>query len=122
VIDNVEIPLLYRAVTASERKRRASAALDRVGLAARKSHFPSQLSGGQQQRVAVARALVGEPQLLLADEPTGNLDSHTGDDVMGLLTSLCKDDGSTVVMVTHDAGMAARTERTIRLFDGRQVH
>jgi putative ABC transport system ATP-binding protein len=122
VIDNVEMPLLYRPVSASERRRRASAALDRVGLSARKSHFPSQLSGGQQQRVAVARALVGEPDLLLADEPTGNLDSHTGDDVMSPLTSLCKDDGSTVVMVTHDAGMAERTQRTIRLFDGRQVH
>ena len=122
VIDNVEIPLLYRSLSASERKRRAAAALDRVGLSARKSHFPSQLSGGQQQRVAVARALVGQPEMLLADEPTGNLDSHTGDDVMSLLTSLCKDDGSTVVMVTHDAGMAGRTQRTIRLFDGRQVH
>jgi putative ABC transport system ATP-binding protein len=122
VVDNVEIPLLYRAVSAGERRKRASAALDRVGLAARKRHFPSQLSGGQQQRVAVARALVGSPDLLLADEPTGNLDSHTGEDVMSLLTSLSKDDGSTVVMVTHDAGMASRTQRTIRLFDGRQVH
>ena len=122
VIDNVEIPLLYRSMSASERKRRAAAALDRVGLSARKQHFPSQLSGGQQQRVAVARALVGTPDLLLADEPTGNLDSHTGEEVMSLLTSLSKDDGSTVVMVTHDAGMASRTQRTIRLFDGRQVH
>lgn len=122
VIDNVEIPLLYRSMAASERTRRAAAALDRVGLSARKSHFPSQLSGGQQQRVAVARALVGSPSLLLADEPTGNLDSHTGDEVMALLTSLSQDDGAAVVMVTHDAGMAARTQRTIRLFDGRQVH
>jgi putative ABC transport system ATP-binding protein len=122
VIDNVEIPLLYRSISGSERRRRAAAALDRVGLSARTHHFPSQLSGGQQQRVAIARALVGRPRILLADEPTGNLDSHTGDDVMSLLTSLCKDDGSTVVMVTHDAGMAGRTERTIRLFDGRQVH
>jgi putative ABC transport system ATP-binding protein len=122
VIDNVEIPLLYRSVSAAERRKRASAALDRVGLEARKRHFPSQLSGGQQQRVAVARALVGSPDLLLADEPTGNLDSHTGEEVMSLLTSLSKDDGATVVMVTHDAGMASRTQRTIRLFDGRQVH
>jgi len=122
VIDNVEIPLLYRPLSASERKRRAAAALDRVGLSARKHHFPSQLSGGQQQRVAVARAVVGSPTVLLADEPTGNLDSHTGDEVMALLTSLSKDDGATVVMVTHDAGMAKRTKRTIRLFDGRQVH
>jgi len=122
VVDNVEIPLLYRPMAASERRRRAAAALDRVGLTARVRHFPSQLSGGQQQRVAVARALVGSPSLLLADEPTGNLDSHTGDEVMSLLTSLCRDDGATVVMVTHDAGMAGRTQRTIRLFDGRQVH
>ena len=122
VIDNVEIPLLYRAIPAAERRRRAAAALDRVGLSARKGHFPAQLSGGQQQRVAGARALVGSPKLLLADEPTGNLDSHTGEDVMSLLTSLSRDDGSTVVMVTHDSGMAGRTQRTIRLFDGRQVH
>ncbi len=122
VLDNVEIPLLYRPMTAGERRKRASAALDRVGLTARQHHFPSQLSGGQQQRVAVARALVGAPSVLLADEPTGNLDSHTGDEVMTLLTSLSQDDGATVVMVTHDAGMASRTQRTIRLFDGRQVN
>jgi putative ABC transport system ATP-binding protein len=109
-------------MSGSERRRRAAAALDRVGLSARKLHFPSQLSGGQQQRVAVARALVGSPDLLLADEPTGNLDSHTGEEVMSLLTSLTKDDGATVAMVTHDAGMASRTSRTLRLFDVRQVH
>ena len=122
VVDNVELPLLYRNVGTRERRRRALAALERVGLGARTRHFPSQLSGGQQQRVAVARAVVGGPKLLLADEPTGNLDSHTGDEVMALLHSLSKDDGTTVVMVTHDSQRAEATSRVIRLFDGRQVH
>jgi putative ABC transport system ATP-binding protein len=122
VADNVELPLLYRSLGARDRRKRALAALDRVGLGARTRHFPSQLSGGQQQRVAVARAVVGGPKLLLADEPTGNLDSHTGDEVMALLHSLSKDDGTTIVMVTHDSQRAEGTARTIRLFDGRQVH
>ena len=121
VRDNVEIPLLYGNVRGSARKQRAEAALDRVGLTARMQHFPSQLSGGQQQRVAIARALVTRPELLLADEPTGNLDSRTGDEVMEILQDLHQREGTTVVMVTHDEGLAARTQRTIRLFDGRQV-
>jgi putative ABC transport system ATP-binding protein len=121
VLDNVEIPLLYRRASASERKRLALAALDRVGLSSRVHHYPSQLSGGQQQRVAIARAIVGRPRLLLADEPTGNLDSQMGDEIMGLIEGLNRDDGSTVVMVTHDARLAAKAHRTVRLFDGRQV-
>jgi putative ABC transport system ATP-binding protein len=122
VLDNVELPLLFRRLSAKDRRRQAEAALDRVGLSARTRHFPGQLSGGQQQRVAVARAVVGGPRVLLADEPTGNLDSHNGDEVMQLLLSLCRDEGATVVMVTHDPRMAEQTTRTIRLFDGRQVH
>ena len=121
VVDNVEIPLLYRRMPGRERRRRALAALDRVGLASRVHHFPAQLSGGQQQRVAIARAIVGEPQLLLADEPTGNLDSAMGDEVMRILEELNRDRGTTVVMVTHDARLAERTQRKIRIFDGRQV-
>jgi len=121
VVDNVELPLLYRRMSNRERRRRALAALDRVGLASRVHHFPSQLSGGQQQRVAIARAVVGEPSILLADEPTGNLDSHMGDEVMGILDEL-HGGGTTIVMVTHDPRIAERTGRTIRLFDGRQVH
>ncbi len=122
VLDNVELPLIYRRLSAKERRQRAAAALDRVGLSARTRHFPSQLSGGQQQRVAVARAIVGAPKILLADEPTGNLDSHMGDEIMSLLLSLSRDDHTTIVMVTHDQRMAEQTQRTIRLFDGRQVH
>lgn len=122
VVDNVELPLIYRWLSAKQRRQRALAALDRVGLSARTRHYPSQLSGGQQQRVAVARAIVGTPQILLADEPTGNLDSHMGDEIMGLLLSLSRDDRTTIVMVTHDQRMAEQTQRTIRLFDGRQVH
>ena len=122
VLDNVEIPLLYRRLSARERRKKALAALDRVGLASRVHHFPPQLSGGQQQRVAIARAIVGDPQVLLADEPTGNLDSHMGDEVMGILHDLNRRDGATVVMVTHDARLAAETQRTVRLFDGRQVN
>jgi putative ABC transport system ATP-binding protein len=122
VVDNVEIPLLYRKVSGRERRRRALAALERVGLSSRVHHTPSQLSGGQQQRVAIARAIVGGPKVLLADEPTGNLDSAMGDDVMGLLCELNERDGTTVVMVTHDAQKAALTHRTIRFFDGRAVN
>jgi putative ABC transport system ATP-binding protein len=121
VLDNVEIPLLYRRLSNRERRRLALEALDRVGLASRVHHFPTQLSGGQQQRVAVARAIVGKPRMLLADEPTGNLDSHMGDEVMDLLEELNRD-GVTVVMVTHDPRLAERTGRTVRLFDGRQVN
>ena len=121
VLDNVEIPLLYRRLTGRERRRLALEALERVGLSSRVHHFPTQLSGGQQQRVAVARAIVGRPRVLLADEPTGNLDSHMGDEVMDLLEELNRD-GVTVVMVTHDPRLAERTGRTVRLFDGRQVN
>jgi putative ABC transport system ATP-binding protein len=120
VLDNVEIPLLYRKGSAAERRRLAQASLDRVGLASRLHHYPSQLSGGQQQRVAIARAIVGRPHLLLADEPTGNLDSQMGDEIMALLQGL-NEDGATVVMVTHDPRLAERAHRTVRLFDGRQV-
>jgi putative ABC transport system ATP-binding protein len=122
VRDNVELPLLYRKLGGRERRRLAQAAIERVGLSGRMHHYPSQLSGGQQQRVAIARAIVGRPALLLADEPTGNLDSHMGDEVMAVLENLNQESGTTVVMVTHDQRMADRTPRTIRLFDGRQVH
>ncbi len=121
VVDNVEIPLLYRRLSNRERRKLAEAALDRVGLSSRTRHFPSQLSGGQQQRVAIARAIVGRPRILLADEPTGNLDSQMGDEVMALLKDLQHRDRTTVVMVTHDARQAEKTERIIRLFDGRLV-
>jgi putative ABC transport system ATP-binding protein len=120
VVDNVEIPLLYRKTSNKERRRAALAALDRVGLASRTQHFPGQLSGGQQQRVAIARAIVGQPSVLLADEPTGNLDSQMGDEIMGILQGL-NDEGTTIVMVTHDPRLAERTHRVVRLFDGRQV-
>jgi putative ABC transport system ATP-binding protein len=120
VADNVEIPLLYRRVSGSERRRMALEAIDRVGLSSRARHFPGQLSGGQQQRVAIARAIVGRPQILLADEPTGNLDSQMGDEVMNILESL-NEESTTIVMVTHDARLAERTDRTVRLFDGRRV-
>jgi putative ABC transport system ATP-binding protein len=120
VLDNVEIPLLYRRASAPERRRLALAALDRVGLSSRVHHLPGQLSGGQQQRVAIARAVVGRPRLLLADEPTGNLDSQMGDEIMGLLEGLNRE-GTTIVMVTHDPRLGERAHRTVRLFDGRQV-
>jgi len=121
VIDNVELPLLYRKMSAKERKELATAALEKVGLKARIHHYPTQLSGGQQQRVAIARAIVGKPEILLADEPTGNLDSHMSDEIMKLLESLNQNDNATIVMVTHDEEMAKRTERTIRVFDGQLV-
>jgi len=121
VIDNVEIPLLYRRMSGSERRTFALRALEQVGLASRVRHFPSQLSGGQQQRVAIARAIVGRPRILLADEPTGNLDSQMGEEIMSILTGLNEDEKTTIVMVTHDSRLAERTERIIRLFDGRQV-
>ncbi|HWM92670.1 MAG TPA: ABC transporter ATP-binding protein [Thermoanaerobaculia bacterium] len=120
VVDNVEIPLLYRKMSNRERRKAALAALDRVGLSSRTHHFPTQLSGGQQQRVAIARAIVGRPAILLADEPTGNLDSQMGDEIMDILEGL-HSEGTTIVMVTHDPRLAERTNRTVRLFDGRQV-
>jgi len=122
VLDNVQIPLLYRRMANAERRRLAELALDRVGLSARIHHFPSQLSGGQQQRVAIARAIVGRPRILLADEPTGNLDSQMGDEVMGILKTLNQEDRTTIVMVTHDQQKADQTARIVRLFDGRQVN
>jgi putative ABC transport system ATP-binding protein len=122
VLDNVEIPLLYRTMSGRSRRQAAEAALERVGLASRMHHFPTQLSGGQQQRVAIARAIVGRPRILLADEPTGNLDSQMGDEITALLRELQSRDGTTIVMVTHDAHQAERTERTVRLFDGRMVN
>jgi putative ABC transport system ATP-binding protein len=122
VIDNVELPLLYRKVSAAKRHQLACEALERVGLSARMHHFPNQLSGGQQQRVAIARAIVGKPQLLLADEPTGNLDSHMGKEIMAILESLNSDDNTTIVMVTHDEELAKRTKRTIRVFDGQLIN
>ena len=121
VVDNVEIPLLYRKMSNRERRKAALAALDRVGLSSRTHHFPTQLSGGQQQRVAIARAIAGRPGILLADEPTGNLDSQMGDEIMDILEGLNRNEGTTVVMVTHDPRLAERTHRTVRLFDGRQV-
>ncbi len=122
VVDNVEIPLLYRSLSAKERRTAALKALDRVGLSSRVHHFPSQLSGGQQQRVAIARAIVGRPRILLADEPTGNLDSQMGDEIMAIVHDLNTREKTTVVMVTHDLQKAGQTARTIRLFDGRQVN
>lgn len=121
VLDNVEIPLLYRKISASERRRLALASLERVGLSSRVRHFPTQLSGGQQQRVAIARAIVGRPSIVLADEPTGNLDSGMGEEVMEILHGLNREDKTTIVMVTHDDRFARRTDRIVRLFDGRQV-
>lgn len=121
VMDNVELPLLYRRVGSSERKRLAQEVLEKVGLSHRMRHFPTQLSGGQCQRVAIARAIIGNPDIILADEPTGNLDSKMGAEVMELLHRLNKEDGRTIVMVTHNEEQAKQTSRTIRFFDGRQV-
>ena len=121
VIDNVELPLLYRKMSSSERTALAKKVLERVGLSHRMKHMPTQLSGGQCQRVAIARAIVGNPEIILADEPTGNLDSKMGAEVMDLLHKLNKEDGRTIVMVTHNEEQAKQTERTVRFFDGRQV-
>jgi len=120
VYENVELPLTYRGMNSAERKKRVNAALEKVGMAHRAKHLPSQLSGGQQQRVAVARAVVGDPLILLADEPTGNLDSTNGESVMDLLRELHRG-GATICMVTHDARFARHADRSIHLFDGRVV-
>ena len=121
VIDNVELPLLYRKMSSSERTALVKQVLERVGLSHRMKHMPTQLSGGQCQRVAIARAIVGNPDIILADEPTGNLDSKMGAEVMDLLHKLNREDGRTIVMVTHNEAQAKQTARTIRFFDGRQV-
>ena len=120
VFENVELPLTYRGMNGAERKQRVTEALERVGMAHRMKHYPSQLSGGQQQRVAVARALGGKPSILLADEPTGNLDSKNGEAVMELLRELHRE-GATICMVTHDPRFARHAERNVHLFDGRIV-
>jgi putative ABC transport system ATP-binding protein len=120
VYENVELPLTYRGMGSAERKKRVQEALERVGMSHRMKHYPSQLSGGQQQRVAVARALGGDPAILLADEPTGNLDSANGEAVMNLLKDLHRN-GATICMVTHDPRYALFADRTIRMFDGRIV-
>ena len=120
VYENVELPLTYRGMSSSDRKKKATDALERVGMAHRAKHLPSQLSGGQQQRVAVARAVAGEPSILLADEPTGNLDSSNGEAVMGLLRELHRG-GATICMVTHDPRYAQHADRILHLFDGRVV-
>ena len=122
VIDNVEIPLLYRSMSARERRRRAAEALEDVGLGARMRHFPPPLSGGQQQRVTIARAIVGEPRVVLADEPTGNLASHMGDEILALLRRLNREHRTTVVMVTHAHENAKAADRLVRLFDGQLVN
>jgi len=121
VIDNVELPLLYRKMSSSERTALAKQVLERVGLSHRMRHMPTQLSGGQCQRVAIARAIIGNPEIILADEPTGNLDSKMGAEVMALLKELNEKDGRTIVMVTHNEDQAKQTTRTIRFFDGRQI-
>lgn len=121
-LENVELPMVYLGIPRRERHQRAMAALERVGLAERVGHMPWQLSGGQQQRVALARALVTRPRLLLADEPTGNLDSHTSEEVLGLLAELHRDDQLTVLLVTHDPDIAACTRRVVILHDGRIVY
>ncbi len=120
VYENVELPLLYLKISATERKKKVHEVLDRIQIMHRKNHFPQQLSGGQQQRVAVARALVSDPKLILADEPTGNLDSTHGDEVMKMLTDL-NDNGTTIVMVTHSPSYAEYGSRVVHLFDGRIV-
>ena len=121
VLDNVELPLLYRSSSSAQRSGLAQEALAKVGLSNRVKHFPSQLSGGQKQRVAIARAIVGKPEIILADEPTGNLDSAMGNEIMEILLNLNRTEGTTIVMVTHDEHMAKKTHRLVRLFDGAQV-
>lgn len=122
VLDNVQIPLLYRRMPTGERKKLALEALDKVGLNARVDHFPNQLSGGQAQRVAIARAIIGKPEIILADEPTGNLDSTMGNEILNIMIDLNKNENTTIIMVTHDERMAEKSERIIRFFDGCQVN
>jgi ABC-type antimicrobial peptide transport system, ATPase component len=121
VLDNVELPLLYRNISSSERRKSAEQVLERIGLSHRMRHYPTQLSGGQCQRVAIARAIIGNPEIILADEPTGNLDSKMGIEVMDMLHTLNKEDKRTIIMVTHNEAQAQQTNRTVRFFDGRQV-
>ncbi len=121
VIDNVQLPLLYRGTSHRESLNRAKTVIERVGLSHRLHHLPTQLSGGQCQRVAIARAIIGNPEIILADEPTGNLDSKIGAEVMNILHQLNQDDGRTIVMVTHNEQQAQQTSRIVRFFDGRQV-
>ena len=120
-LDNVEIPLIYRRMSGSKRRQKALAAIERVGLKSRIHNFPPELSGGQQQRVAIARAIAGSPKILLADEPTGNLDSHMGGEIMEILKGLNDQEKTTVVMVTHNQRLADQCHRIIRLFDGRRI-
>jgi len=120
-LDNVEIPLIYRRLSGSKRRKKALEALERVGLKSRIHNFPPELSGGQQQRVAIARAIAGSPKILLADEPTGNLDSHMGGEIMEILKGLNDQEKTTVVMVTHNQRLADQCHRIIRLFDGRRI-
>ena len=121
VIDNVELPLLYRKISAKERHRLAEEVLAKVGMTHRMRHMPTQLSGGQCQRVAIARAIIGNPEIILADEPTGNLDSKMGAEVMQILQQLNTEDGRTIVMVTHNEDQAKLTKRIVKFFDGRQI-
>ena len=121
VEDNIALPLLYRKISAKERKERVANVIERVGLSHRRHHFPSQLSGGQCQRVAIARALVGSPAIILADEPTGNLDTKMGAEIMSLLLELNQQDGRTIIMVTHNDEQAQKTQRIVRLLDGHQI-
>lgn len=121
VLENVELPLLYRNISSKERRRIAIDIINKVGLSHRMRHMPTQLSGGQCQRVAIARAIIGSPEIILADEPTGNLDSKMGSEIMELLHRLNKEDGKTIVMVTHNEEQARLTSRTVRFFDGRQI-
>nr|WP_319999798.1 ABC transporter ATP-binding protein [uncultured Draconibacterium sp.] len=123
VIDNVELPLLYRkGISGKERRKKALDAIEKVGLSTRVKHYPGQLSGGQKQRAAIARAIIGQPDIILADEPTGNLDSKMGNDIMEILETLNKNEKTTIIMVTHDERLAKKTHRIIHLFDGRQVN
>ena len=119
----MELPLLYRkGISGKERRKRALEAIEKVGLSTRAKHYPGQLSGGQKQRVAIARAIIGQPDIILADEPTGNLDSKMGQDIMDILETLNKNEKTTIIMVTHDERLANKTHRIIHLFDGRQVN
>ncbi len=121
VIDNVQLPLLYRNIPAKKRREMAEEVLKKVGMSHRMRHMPNQLSGGQCQRVAIARAIIGNPEILFADEPTGNLDSKMGAEIMALLKELNEKEGRTIIMVTHNEEQAKQTKRTVRFFDGRQV-